>query len=58
MKIQRFEDVIAWQKAKTLVIEVHKDFASIRDLSFKDQLFRASISTMNNIAEGFDRGTV
>ena len=58
MKIQRFEDVIAWQKAKTLVIEVHKDFASIRDLSFKDQLFRASISTMNNIAEGFDRDTV
>ena|SRR3989344_6084792 len=58
MKIQRFEDVIAWQKAKTLVIEVHKDFASIRDLSFKDQLFRASIPTMNNIAEGFDRDTV
>lgn len=58
MKIQRFEDVIAWQKAKTLVIEVRNEFVTIRDLNFKDQIFRASISTMNNIAEGFDRGTV
>ena len=57
MRIQRFEDVIAWQKAKILFIEIHKDFANIPDRSFKDQLFRASLSTMNNIAEGFDRGT-
>ena len=57
MKIQRFEDVIAWQKAKTLFIEIHKGFTNVPDRSFKDQLFRASLSTMNNIAEGFDRGT-
>lgn len=57
MKIQRFEDVIAWQRAKTLVIEIRKEFGNLRDLSFKDQIYRASISTTNNIAEGFDRAT-
>lgn len=57
MKITRFEDVIAWQKAKVLAVEVRTNFANISDRSFKDQIFRASLSTMNNIAEGFDRGT-
>lgn len=57
MVIQRFEDVIAWQKAKLLVVEIRKEFANVSERSFKDQIFRASLSTMNNIAEGFDRGT-
>ena len=57
MKITRFEDVIAWQKAKVLAAEIRKEFAALPDWSFKDQIFRASLSTMNNIAEGFDRGT-
>ncbi len=32
-------------------------FQDSRDYSFKDQILRASLSIMNNIAEGFDRGT-
>jgi len=57
MRIQRFEDVIAWQKAKKLTIELRLAFGDIKDFTFKDQIFRASLSIMNNIAEGFDRGT-
>ena len=57
MRIQRFEDVIAWQKAKKLTIELRLAFGDIKDFTFRDQIFRASLSIMNNIAEGFDRGT-
>lgn len=55
MKIERFEDIIAWQKAKNLSIDCHNSFKTLRDFSFKDQIQRASISIMNNIAEGFER---
>ena len=57
MKIRKFEDIIAWQKARVLVIQLRASFKDNKDFSFKDQLFRASLSIMNNIAEGFDRGT-
>ena len=57
MRIQCFEDVISWQKGKELYIELSKDFGSHRDYSFKDQLFRATLSITNNIAEGFDRSS-
>lgn len=55
MKINQFEDIVAWQKAKLLAIEVHSVFGKTQDYSFKDQIWRASISVMNNIAEGFER---
>ena len=57
MRIQRFEDVIAWQKSKKLTVELRLAFGDIKDFTFRDQIFRASLSIMNNIAEGFDRGT-
>ncbi len=57
MKISRFEDIIAWQKAKILTLEIHSIFSKIQDYSFRDQIWRASISIMNNIAEGFERNT-
>ena len=57
MKIVRFEDIIAWQKAKDMTILIYKDFADSKDYSFKDQIQRASVSVMNNIAEGFERKT-
>jgi four helix bundle protein len=53
MKIQKFEDIIAWQKAQDLAVVVYKSFNDSRDFGFKDQIQRASVS--NNIAEGFDR---
>src|SRR5438132_9670595 len=58
-KIERFEDIVAWQKARMLTKEVYAlarvgDFA--RDFGLKDQIQRASVSTMSNIAEGYERG--
>jgi four helix bundle protein len=55
MKIDKFEDIIAWQKSKFLTIEIYKIFSSLKDYGFKDQIQRASVSVMNNIAEGFER---
>ncbi|MBQ20420.1 MAG: four helix bundle protein [Flavobacteriales bacterium] len=55
MKIDRFEDIIAWQKAKQLTIAIYKEFNDSKDFGFKDQIQRAAVSIMNNIAEGFER---
>ena len=55
MKINRFEDIIAWQKAFLLAVAIYKLIESSKDFGFKDQIQRASISIMNNIAEGFER---
>lgn len=57
MKIEKFEDIIAWQKAKELTLTVYTVFKANRDYAFRDQIQRASISIMNNIAEGFERGS-
>lgn len=57
MKIERFEDIVAWQKSQTLVLKLYKLMNACRDYSFKDQMQRAAISIMNNIAEGFERRT-
>ena len=55
MKIERFEDLIAWQKAKFLCVSLYKIFETSKDFGFKDQILKASVSVMNNIAEGFER---
>jgi four helix bundle protein len=57
MKIERFEDIIAWQKAELLAIEVYNYFNNSKDFGFREQIQRAAVSIMNNIAEGFERGT-
>lgn len=51
----RFEDIKAWQKAEELTLKIYLQFENTRDLSFRDQIQRASVSIMNNIAEGFER---
>ena len=58
--VQRFEDLIAWQKARALNREIYGlsrigDFA--RDFGLSGQIQRASVSIMSNIAEGFERGS-
>jgi four helix bundle protein len=55
MNIEKFEDIIAWQKAKEMTLVIYKLFATKNDFSFRDQIQRASVSVMNNIAEGFER---
>ena len=60
MKIQRFEDLEAWQIARELTNQIYtitKKESICRDFGFVDQIRRAAISIMNNIAEGFERGT-
>jgi len=58
-KIRRFEDLIAWQKARALTSEIYRvsrqsDF--LRDYGLAGQIQRAAVSIMSNIAEGFERG--
>ena len=55
MKIERFEDIIAWQKAEELTLLVYRLFKDNRDFRFRDQIQSAAVSVMNNIAEGFER---
>ena len=57
MNILGFENSIAWKKSRVLTNKLYKIFGDSKDYSFKDQILRASVSIMNNISEGFDRGT-
>ena len=55
MKIEKFEDIQAWQKAKELSLAVYGIFRENKDYRFRDQIQSAAVSVMNNIAEGFER---
>lgn len=55
MRIEKFEDIIAWQKAQDLTSDIYRQFRYCKDFGFRDQIQRASVSVMNNIAEGFER---
>jgi four helix bundle protein len=57
MRIERFEDIIAWQKAKLMTVKIYELLEQCKEYSFKDQIQGASLSVMNNIAEGFERKT-
>jgi four helix bundle protein len=57
-KIERFEDIDAWKKARELtkiIYEVTAQGKFASDFSLKDQIRRATVSIMANIAEGFER---
>jgi four helix bundle protein len=58
--VDKFEDLIAWQKARELTRQIyditdHGIFA--KDFGLRDQIRRAAVSVMSNIAEGFERGS-
>lgn len=58
-KINRFEDIEAWQEARKLSKEIYTLSQTTKlqsDFSLKDQILRSSGSVMDNIAEGFERG--
>jgi four helix bundle protein len=59
-KAERFEDLIAWQKARQLTTEIYRitnQGEFVRDFGLRDQIRRAAVSVMSNIAEGFERGS-
>jgi len=55
--VQKFEDLLVWQKAQDFAVLIYSNFSALKDYAFKDQITRASVSISNNIAEGFDRKT-
>lgn len=55
MKINGFEDIIVWQKSRDLSLTIYKLYTFCKDYSFRDQIQRAAVSIMNNIAEGYER---
>lgn len=55
--VKQFEDLIAWKKSRELTKGVYAALKNCRDSGFRDQIQRASVSVMSNIAEGFERGT-
>ena len=55
MTIQRFEDMVVWKEARKLTKDIYATFLQNPDRGFRDQIQRAAVSIMNNIAEGFDR---
>ncbi len=59
-KIQRFTDLIAWQNAHQLALEIYqctKEFPDDERFGLVNQMRRAAVSVSANIAEGFGRGT-
>jgi four helix bundle protein len=59
MAVEKFEDLIAWQKARVLtrmIYETARSEAFARDFGLSGQIQRAAVSIMSNIAEGFERG--
>ncbi|MBI3998353.1 MAG: four helix bundle protein [Armatimonadetes bacterium] len=58
-RIDRFEDLIAWQKPRALarvIYECTRQGTFAKDYGLSGQIQRAAVSIMSNIAEGFERG--
>ena len=58
MKILKFEDMKVWQDAREFVSKIYKSTSKQKfnkDFGLRDQIQRAAISIMSNIAEGYER---
>ena len=58
-RIEKFEDIEAWQRARELtktIYAVSNDGKFAQDSGLRDQIRRGAVSVMSNIAEGFYRG--
>jgi four helix bundle protein len=61
MKVSRFEDLVAWQKARELRKRIYAASSQTpfrRDFEMRDQIRGAMLSVMSNIAEGFERNRI
>lgn len=59
LRADKFEDLIAWQKARELTKAIYQVTASgpfAKDFGLRDQIRGAAVSVMSNVAEGFERG--
>jgi four helix bundle protein len=60
MNVERFEDLDAWKVARDLGNRIYgfgRESGFSKDYGFRDQIQRAAVSVMNNVAEGFERGS-
>lgn len=59
--VERFEDLRIWRKSRLMVRSIYDAMRGStrvrKDWGFRDQMQRAGVSVMNNIAEGFERGS-
>jgi len=58
-KVEQFEDLVAWQKARELTKQIYSltnQGPFSKDFGLREQIRRASVSIMSNLAEGFGRG--
>jgi len=55
MKIEKFEDLIAWQKAKELTTKLYNACKNCKEYGLKDIMTKTGIVIMNQIAEGFEK---
>lgn len=58
MGVEKFEDLIAWQKARQLTCHIYtatRNDRFAKDFGLAGQIQRAAVSIMSNIAEGFER---
>jgi four helix bundle protein len=58
MRVKRFEDLIVWQKSRDLSVAIYRSTSNgpfARDFGLRDQIRRAAVSVMSNVAEGFGR---
>lgn len=57
MAERNFESLRVWQNARVFVNAIYDLMADNRDWGFRDQIQRAAVSIMNNIAEGYESGS-
>src|SRR3989338_1250828 len=56
-KIEKFEDLYCWKESRVLVKMIYqltRSSSFSKDFGLKDQIQRASVSVMSNVAEGFE----
>ena len=55
--VRCFENLFIWKESRALINSIYKMMRNSKDYGFKDQIQRAAVSIMNNIAEGCESGT-